>query len=206
MEKMTFKTLVTDQEIDLFIDKIENYTSVRLTKVYANNSRIVGAFLHDKIVGGYMLVSKPQFRSLLFVPDSIKSDSEFFKNDTYEMLEVNGVWLSPAIKTPKMQYKFWMKLLLDIFLTKKKYLLLMSNLKNKNIGYLHSLANPEILYEGSPSLMAGEKSHEMIRVGYTTRWRAVLNLPKYWLELKSRERRARNFAKQRQFSRSLGIS
>jgi len=82
----------------------------------------------------------------------------------------------------------------------------MSNLKNKNIGYLHSLANPEILYEGSPNLMAGEKSHEMIRVGYTTRWRAVLNLPKYWLELKSRERRARNFAKQRQFSRSLGIS
>ena len=153
-----------------------------------------------------MLVSKPQFRSLLFVPDSIKSSSKFFKNDTYEMLEVNGVWLSPAIKTPKMQYKFWMKLLLDIFLTKKKYLLLMSNLKNKNIGYLHSLANPEILYEGSPNLMAGEKSHEMIRVGYTTRWRAVLNLPKYWLELKSRERRARNFAKQRQFSRSLGIS
>jgi len=206
MEKMTFKTLTTDQEIDLFLDKIENYTSVRLSKVYANNSKIVGAFLHNKIVGGYMLVSKPQFRSLLFVPDSIKISNKFFKNDIYEMLEVNGVWLSTALKTPKMQYTFWMKLLLDIFLAKKKYLLLMSNLKNKNIGYLHSLSNPEILYEGSPSLMAGEKSHEMIRVGYTTRWRAVFNIPKYWLELKNRERRAKNFAKQRQFGNSLGIS
>ena len=206
MDKMIFKTLEYEQEIELFLDKIENFTSVRLSKSYANSSTIVGVFLHNKLAGGYMLVTKPQFRSLLFVPDSIKANNKFFNNDIYEMLEVNGVWLSPAIKTPKMQYKFWMKLVLDIFFSKKKYLLLMSNLKNKNIEYLHSLSNPEILYEGSPNLMAGEKSHDLIRVGYTTRWKAVLNIPKYWLELKNRERRAKTFEKQRQFNRSLSVS
>lgn len=205
MEKLEFRILVNESEIDLFTDKIENFTNVRLPKTYVNSSKIVGAFLHEKLVGGYMLVTQPQFRSLLFVPDQIKNSHPFFKNDTYEMLEVNGVWMSPAIRTPKLQFRFWMKLLFDVFMEKKKYLLLMSNLKNKNIEYLHSLSKPEILYEGTPNLLAGDNSHEMIRVGYTTRTKSILNIPKYWMELRDRERRAKEFSNQRKYTRSLSL-
>ena len=201
MEKLKFNIIDIDRDIDRFIDKIENFTNVRLPKIYAKNSKIVGAFLQGNLVGGYMLVTKPQFRSLLFVPDEIKRSHSFFKIDTYEMLEVNGVWLGPSIKTPKMQFQFWMKLLVDVFLQKKKYLLLMSSLKNKNIEYLHSLASPEILYEGHPNLIFGDVSHELIRVGYTTRFKAIMNIPKYWMELLDRERRAKAFTRQRKLAR-----
>ena len=88
-------------------------------------------------------------------------------------------------------------------MAKKKYLLLMSNMKNRNIEYLHSLTNPEILYQGSPKLMAGDNSHEMIRVAYTTRTRALLNFPKYWVELRNREQRAQVFDDQRKLTRSF---
>lgn len=203
MEKMKFKKIEDETEIDRFIDKIQNFTNVRLPKSYVDGSKIVGAFLHGTLVGGYIIVTKPQFRSLSFVPDSIKNSNPFFKIDTYEMMEVNGVWIGPAIKTPKMQFHFWMKLLIDIFLAKKKYLLLMSNLKNKNIEYIHNLSNPVILYEGSPNLMAGENSHESIRVGYTTRMKSIMNFPKYWMEMKDRERRAEAFTCQRKLGRQI---
>lgn len=205
MEALKFKTLESTQEIDQYLDKIEFYTSVRLPEAYANASKIVGVFLQDKLVAGYMLVTKPSFRSLMFVPDSIKNSHEFFANDAYEMMEVNGVWIGPSVKTPKMQYRIWMKLLADIFMAKKKYLLLMSDARNKNIEYLHSLADPEMLYEGTPNLMAGDNSHSVIRVGYTTRWKALLNIPKYWMELKRREQRAKAFSKQRAFGGTLGM-
>lgn len=206
MENIKFIEIENEREIELFIDKIEYFTHVRLPKSYVNNSKIVGAFLQDKMVGGYMLVTKPQFRSLMFVPDHVKSSHPFFQNDTYEMLEVNGVWMGPAIKSPKLQFRFWMKLLFDVLMAKKKYLLLMSNLKNRNIEYLHSLSNPEILYQGSPSLMVGDISHEMIRVGYTTRMNALLNIPRYWRELKNRELRAKNFDLQRKYTRALDLN
>jgi len=206
MEAIKFRVIESETEIEKYIEKIESQTGVRLPPLYAHSSKIVGGFLQNKLVAGYMLVTKPSFRSLFFVPDSIKAAHSFFSNDQYEMMEVNGVWIGPAVKTPKMQFQFWMKLLTDIFMSKKKYLLLMSDARNKNIEHIHSLANPEILYEGSPNLMASDKSHATIRVGYTTRWRAVMNVPKYWFELKKREQRAKNFERKRNLERALGIS
>ncbi|PCH58946.1 MAG: hypothetical protein COC19_08040 [SAR86 cluster bacterium] len=201
--KLSFKTITSEEETSQFLDKIEDQTDVKLPTEYANNSKIVGVFLQNELVGGYMLVTKPYFRSLLFVPDKIKIQHPFFKNDEYEMMEVNGLWLGAAIKTPKLQYRFWMHLVKDIFLAKKKYLLLMSDSKNKNIEYIHNLTKPEIFYQGAPDLMAGDKSHSSIRVGFTTRWSLVLNAPKYFLELKSRQSRVKKGAKQRAFNRAI---
>lgn len=197
---MTFRTISNSEETNLFLNKIENFSRVRLPYNYAKNSKIVGVFVHNKLVAGYMLVTKPGYRSLLFVPDETKKSNSFFSKDEYEMMEVNGLWIGPAIKTPLMQYKIWIRLIIDIFLARKKYLLLMSDVRNKNIEYLHSLAEPEILYEGAPIVMAGEKTHPVIRVAFTTRWKAVINIPKYWLELKKREKRAFQSVKQRDFA------
>lgn len=203
MEKLTIKTITSDAEIELYLDKVESYSGVRLPSNYVRNSEIVGFFLHERLVAGYMLVTKPGFRSLLFVPDSIKKSNEFFQHDDYDMMEVNGLWISPAIKTPKLQYQIWIKMIRDIFMSRKKYLLLMSDAKNKTIESLHALTNPTMLYEGAPMLMAGDKSHSNIRVGFTTRWSLVMNIPKYWMELKNRERRASQTARQRAYTRAL---
>lgn len=199
MENLTFKTITSDSETKLFLDKVENYTNVRLPPNYTSNSRIVGAFLHDKLVAGYMIVTKPNFRSLLFVPDSTKKTHSFFSNDKYEMMEVNGLWIGPAIKTPNMQFKIWTKLAKDIFFSKKKYVLLMSNSRNKSIEHLHSLTNPEILYKGAPKLMNGHKTYSSIQVSFTTRWNIVFNFPKYLLELQRRKHRAEQFGVNRTY-------
>ena len=189
MDNLKIKTIEDDKGIELFIDRVESHTGVRLPTLYAKNSKVVGVFADDKMVGGYMVVTQPGFRSLRFVPDSVKREHSFFKNDDYEMMEVNGLWIGPGIKTPKAQFKAWMHLIKDIFFARKKYLLLMSDSSNKTIQKLHSLANPTVLFEGAPQIMAGERTHSNIRVSYTTRWQVVSNLPKYVAELRSRERR-----------------
>lgn len=79
----------------------------------------------------------------------------------------------------------------------------MSSSKNKNIEYLHSLTNPETLYEGSPDLMVGDKSHSNIRLAFTTRWNCFLCIPKYWVVVsKSRQRRVKIAANQRNLGRA----
>ncbi|PCJ21853.1 MAG: hypothetical protein COA96_15130 [SAR86 cluster bacterium] len=190
MEKIEYKTLTKLQDIKVFLAKILNYTGVELPMAYAESSKIVGIFSQDKMIAGYMLVTKPSFRSLLFIPDRAKKSQKFFKIDQYEMMEVNGLWIGASVKSPKLQFDIWLHLIFDIFQSKKKYLLLMSNSHNKNIEHLHSLTNPQLLYEGAPNLVNGSNSYSNIRVAYTTRWKLVLNLYKYWQELRRRQRRS----------------
>lgn len=202
MGKLEFKKISTELGIEQYIDKVEDYSGVRLPYDYASRSNIVGAFLRGKLVGGYMLVTTPEFRSLMFIPDEVKSSNPFFSKDKFEMMEVNGLWIGSSIKTPKLQFTFWLHLLKDIFFCRKNYLLMMSNTKHKAIERIHSMTNPEHLYEGIPSLNGGEKTHSSVRVTYTTRWNIVLNLPKYYLEMKRREGRLSETFKSRIYAQT----
>lgn len=201
MEAIKFKTLTNDQDIDVFLSRFESYVGVKLPYDYAQRSTFVAGFKGEEMVGGYMLVTKPEFRSLMFVPDAVRAEHEFFRNDSYDMMEINGVWMSASLKTAAEQFGIWLRLILDAFKCRKQYVLLMANQRNLNIRHVHAMTGAKDIYEGEPMLMAGEKSHSTIRVSYTTRWSLLLNVPRYWLEYKSRERRFHRRLKQRAYSR-----
>lgn len=197
MEKLQIRTITTQEDLNTVLDKIEWYSGVRLSESYAKQGKVVGVFLHNKLAACYMVITSPGFRSLLFVPDSVKKANEFFNNEQYEMMEVNGLWIGPALKTPEQQIRVWMELIKDIFFSKKKYVLLMRDKRNMNMDRFMNMAYPKNLYEGSPLLMAGEKTHKEIQVSFTTRWKILLNVHKYLWELRDRKRRANQFSKQK---------
>lgn len=203
MEKIKFKTLTAENEIENYLNKFESFVGVRLPYDYSMRSRIVGVYKGGEMIAGYMLVTKPSFRSLMFVPDAVKNANKFFKNDQFEMMEVNGVWISAAVKSASVQYRIWSRLVMDIFLARKKFVLLMADLRNSNIRNIHSLTNPELLYEGEPMLMAGASSHSTIRVSFTTRWQMLLNLPKYYMTYRERVKRSGKRAKVRAFAKNM---
>tara|TARA_R110002072_G_scaffold303107_2_gene493761 strand:- start:32709 stop:33332 length:624 start_codon:yes stop_codon:yes gene_type:complete len=203
MEALKFKTLTDERDIDLFLSRFESYVGVKLPYDYAQRSTFVAGFKGDEMVGGYMLVTKPDFRSLMFVPDDVKNTHDFFRNESYEMMEINGVWMSASLKTASEQFSIWLKLILDAFRCRKQFVLLMANQRNINIRHVHAMTGAKDIYEGEPMLMAGEKSHSSIRVSYTTRWSLLLNVPRYWLEYKGRERRFHRRLKQRAYSRMM---
>jgi hypothetical protein len=142
-------------------------------------------------------------RSLLFVPDEAKRNNKFFKNEEFEMMEVNGLWIGPALKSPSMQLKGWGHLIKDIFMSRKRFVLLMQNSNNKCMERFMSMANPTCIYEGESFVMASKKTHKTIRVSFATRWSIVLNAPKYLNELFQRHQRAQNFSAKQSYTRSL---
>ena len=144
----------------------------------------------------YMLVTEPEFRSISFIPDEIKQTNPFFNEDQYNMVEINGLWISPSLKTPMLQVSVWGHLIKDIFLCKKKHVLLMRNSKTKSMERFLNMVNPEILYEGEPNQMSGQKTHQMIEVSHSTRWSIILNTPKYIQEFYQRKRRSALHEKQ----------
>lgn len=203
MEKLLFRTLKTQEDLELALDKVERYSGVRLSKDYTSRGKVVGAFLNDKLVATYMLVVKPDFRSIMFVPDKDKQANSFFKTDRFEMMEVNGLWIGPSLKKPSMQMRVWLHLIKDIFLARKKYVLLMRDSRNKSMERFFNMSNPQSLFLGSPMLMAGESSHSKIEVSYTTRWSLLFNSHKYLLELRNRQRRLDEFNKNQAYAREL---
>lgn len=203
MEKLEYKIITTKKETELVLDKFENHSGIRLPLDYADKSKIVGVFLQSRLVASYMLVSKPYFRSLLFVPNEIIKRNAFFKIGSYEMMEVNGLWIGPALKKPSTQLRVWMHLVRDIFASRKRYVLLMQNSRNKNMERYMNMAKLTNIYKGSPSVKSGEQTHDSITVSFTTRWSIVLNAHKYLLELRRRQQRAKKFAKKQEHVRAL---
>jgi hypothetical protein len=193
MESLAFREIFGEPEVEIFLSRFQDYVGVKLPNDYAKNSKIVGAFLHGRMVAGYMLVLSPPFRSLLFVPDKVKHSDPFFSKSPYEMMEINGLWISSSLRSPKLQMSVWFHLVSNIFLSKKKYVLLLRDSRNKTMGRLLGLAKPKVLYDGAPLLMAGEQTHSRIQLSYTSRWNILINSYKYWLELRRRRGRAKSF-------------
>ena len=67
MEAIKFRTLKTDSEVEFFLGRFESYVGVKLPYDYAQRSKFVAGFKGDEMVAGYMLVTKPDFRSLMLV-------------------------------------------------------------------------------------------------------------------------------------------
>lgn len=202
MEKINFRTLDKEQDINHFLSRFESYVGVRLPYDYASRSIFVAGYKGEEMVGGYMLVTRPEFRSLMFVPDQVRQSHPFFNNDSYDMMEINGVWMSAKLKTASEQFQIWVHLILNAFKCRKQFILLMANQRNINIRHIHAMTGAVDIYEGPPMLMSGDKSHSTIRVSYTTRWTFLMNLPRYWMEHKSRERRMARRLKERRYART----
>ncbi len=190
MEAIKYRTLTDAKDIDNYLAHFEGHVKVKLPYDYAHRARIVGAFMGDNLVGGYMLVTRPDFRSLMFVPDQMREEHAFFANDQYEMMEVNGLWIGKQVKSAKQQFGIWLHMLRDVFLCRKKYVLLMADQRNVNILKIHELMGSQVIYQGPPMLRAGATTHSSIRVGYATRWSLVRNLPAYLLEYRQRQRKS----------------
>lgn len=196
MEKMVFRTLVKRDELDEYLDRFSAIIGIRLPRPYVDNAQVVGVFLDDRLVGGYMLVTRPPFRSLAFVPDQIKATHPLLRREAFDFMEVNGLWLSPALHTPDLQMRVWLRLVRDVFFCRKPQVLLLRDARNRTMERLLGLCNPTPIYEGPPWVRAGEATHDSIQVSTVSRWRILLNLPAYLNELASRRRRVRDLRRQ----------
>ena len=148
---------------------------MRLPTAYAAQGTVVG-FYNDQqqLVGGYMLITEPGFRSLLALPHHVKREDRFFKHNLpAEMMEVNGLWLHRRYTIGAPSVFFWRTLLQDMIACRKPYVLLMRDSRNVGVGKTHDQLHPTRIYAGLSQPAPGMKTHHEIVLAYTTRARLM---------------------------------
>ncbi len=166
--QLTIRNIVSDDEKEIFLDHFEHSVGVRVPRAYLDQGRIVGYFSDDgEMLGGYALIMEPGFRSLLFIPDQVKKNSAFLRENTLEsFLEVNCAWLSPKVKSNMDAIRFWMHMRREILACNRTYLLVMYNRKVRYLATFYARLNPRKIYEGPTELKPGEQGHDEVFVGY----------------------------------------
>jgi hypothetical protein len=82
----------------------------------------------------------------MFIPDSVKNTHPLFKNDSYDMMEINGVWISASLKEVLEHFTVWMRMVWDILKCPKHYILLRANKRNTNFRNVHAMTAATDLY------------------------------------------------------------
>lgn len=175
---MEFRTINAPAEVSRFLDRFNFYVGVRLPDQYAQQGTITGLYDENGIlVGGYMIITQPNFRILNMIPDAVKYEHPFFKDAALsDIVEVNGVWLARKATRGTTPKKLWIHILNDVIKTKKNYLLIMADARNKNVQLVHQDLRPKLIFQGTPELQAGVVSHKEIIVSYATRFNLLLTM------------------------------
>ena len=58
-------------------------------------------YLKGELVGGFVLIAKPNLESIMFVPDEVKDDDFFSSLDLTNSAEINGLWLCSSRKVKR---------------------------------------------------------------------------------------------------------
>ena len=58
MDKLVFRAISAENEIELFLEKFEMFVGIRLPTQYAVGNKVIGVFIKNNVVGGYMIVVK----------------------------------------------------------------------------------------------------------------------------------------------------
>lgn len=173
---MNFRTIESPAEISRFLERFNFYVGVRLSEEYAKQGFITGLYdENDLLVGGYMIITQPNFRILGMVPDVVKRAHPFFKEASpSDIVEVNGVWLARKATRGNTPKTFWLRILDDVIKCKKNYLLIMADARNQSVQRVHQDLRPTLIFKGSPELQAGVTSHKEIVVSYAKRSNLIL--------------------------------
>lgn len=126
----------------------------------------------DEICGGAIVVSEPPFRSLEGIPGN-RDWSKIGSEKT--IAEVNGVWLSSALKSPYLSFAFWQQLVSFLAHTKKQQFLFTFDNSNNRMRDFAAWLQPEILYSGKTKKLSGMKSSSDETIAIVSR-ESLLNL------------------------------
>lgn len=116
--------------------------------------------------GGALVVSKPEFRSLLSIPTENHSQWIDGFRDVGDVSEINGVWLSPEVRTPILPVTFWRQLITYLLTQEKERFLFTYDHSNRQMQKIIGWLRFDILYSGLTECLPGmrQSSHETIAV------------------------------------------
>lgn len=170
------------REIATCIERFETFVGVHMPLEYVSRGIVYGCYgAGEQMVGGYMLVTEPPYRGVVFLPDEIKNTHWFFQTvSPHRMIEVNAVWLNPHVRLDAWEwYIFWWRIVRSIRAQGRPYVLVWYNLLNSHLHRFYGRVQKEVVYTGDAVSGGKGHTHAKICVAYTTPKRLVFTLILY---------------------------
>jgi hypothetical protein len=126
---------------------------VSLPMEYLERSKVFGIFnKRGELVGGFLIVMTGQLRSLRSLPSK-----ELIPDlvDTWDIGEVNGLWLSPEVRKKSVSILFWLLVAREVIFSGKKHFIYTYTTKKKKLGDIYASVKPITLYEGETPVLEG---------------------------------------------------
>lgn len=159
-------TVCTAERRQEYLHKAENFLGINFPRSYVERATVLT--LVDQLgemLGGALVVTEPEYRSLLSIPSSAGDWTAQFTCDT-DVAEINGVWLSPEVRTPILPVTFWRQFINHLLTLPKHRFLFTYDHSNKQMRKITGWLRYDVLYSGLTEQLPGMQrpSHETIAV------------------------------------------
>lgn len=159
-------TVCGGQRRQEYLQKAEKFLGIDFPPSYVERATILT--LVDQLGemrGGALVVNEPEFRSLLSIPPTAIHGESPFVCDT-DVAEINGVWLSPEVRTPILPVTFWRQFINHLLTLPKHRFLFTYDHSNKQMRKITGWLRYDVLYSGLTEQLPGMQrpSHETIAV------------------------------------------
>ena len=187
---MEFKKIVDHSEIIRSLERgKELWGNVTIPLSYALQGDAWGVYIDGKLVGGFLIITRGNFRTLDLIPDHIKKTKLVSSLDEFDIVEPTAVWLEPKYQKKFVSIKVWTKLISETINTKKKTVLFAYNYNNRGLVTLYKKIASKHLFIADRDGGAGINSHANVCVAYTTTQNLKVRLTltimaRYWRYLK----------------------
>ena len=152
-----------------YIEAVDATIGVRLPRAYLAQGRSTGLTQRQRLVGGFTVITEAPFRSLLQLPARSRSTLEAtLLRLGGRVVEANGLFLLPQVRTPSTIVCFWRGLVEALKRADATFVLFSYSASSQKLARFYAPVRPISLYCGPVGVIEGMRAPDVERVCLTT--------------------------------------
>ena len=190
---MRVKLIDNEKDLSQFQRRAQRYIGVLFPVDYIKESSVYGIYHNDQVMGGYLIKTDSQFRTIQGLPEEVQKRflNSYKLND---ICEITGLWIHPSLRKSAASWELIISIALKLVRRPKKYFVYTYSKKCAGLGKIYSLSKPKRIYEGTVKQLPGMKSTDEEIIEIASSIKGSLNVIKTYL-LFSAQVLARDFLK-----------
>lgn len=173
--QIRFRKIEDDRNLTRYSEWTERYLDVKYPQDYLRRSHVMAIVSEnpfgeiDKILGGYIIASKPPFRVLEQLPRQVIEANAELAGRMGRCLELTGLWIHPQLRCGRLRFQLWWRLFMDTLrecLHGRHFLLYSYDASKKKLGEMYQFSKPSRIYEGRVFIPGmTEANDEIVEIG-----------------------------------------
>lgn len=173
--QIRFRRIEDERSLARYSEWTQRYLDVKYPQEYLSRARVVALVSEgplgevDKILGGYIIASKPPFRVLEQLPRQVVEGNAELAARINRCLELTGLWIHPQLRCGRLRFQLWWSLFMDTLkecMRGRHFLLYSYDSSKKKLGEMYQFSKPSRIYEGRVFIPGmTEANDEIVEIG-----------------------------------------